>query len=887
MKKTQKMLALVLVLALVLTALFTLAACKYNCEKNGHKFEEGKCTECGAIDPDYVDHVNDHAYGVNGRCSCGAVDPTAAYTMHDYISVTPSTWNELDSTDANDSAVMGYIGSAFFEYDFEFDGDKFNSDGTVNADAIVDGGFTVKYAAATALEDVTAEYAEAWGLTAKQVEEGGYAWKITLRDDLKWDDGTAIKAEDFVYSMQEQLNPQFNNGRADSYYANAVQIRNARNYFYQGREGWFDNAKTYTRDDLVKGEDGTYTLAGRPVVIVLNEYLSWLGASLNQVVPAYDGEYFDKADLEPLTALADASGRVQVTDESLAALEQLITRKADWGETEAEVVQYMYYFYTYPEVDFEDVGIFAASDYDIVLVVDNPLYMFKEDGKTLSYNAAYSFSGLPLVKRDLYEKCKVAPSDPNGIWTSTYNTTVETSASWGPYKLTSFQADKQFVLERNEHWYGYKVEENKGLYQTTKIVTEVIKTEEAAQMAFWAGEIDGLGISVTIADDYKNSSYAIFSPRTAVFGIQVYSNIDVLKISERNNGILAIKEFRQAMSLSLDRTAYARDLSTANQPELGLLSADYYYDVENGGVYRYTTQAQKALLRTYGYTENANGTWTDGVNTFATIEDAVDSMTGVNRELAKQKANEAYDILMADPEAYGYDPNKKIQIMYGDTDESESAVRYYNWIKNWIDDLVEGTKLEGKVEVVSDFTLGNEWANKFKAGEYDLSTSGVGNAPFDPFYFIGAQINMAASVSYHTYWAVDKEEVTFTLPVVEDADYAGEGQELTLTVADWYNSLNGYASAGASYNWKNAPVEVRLEILAMLEEYGLQQYYVLPTVRGFTASLHTAKSSYVVSSENVMMGFGGIKYMSYNYTDAEWDKFVASHNGDLREFYKK
>ncbi len=817
--------------------------------------------------------------------ACDNIQDDPTYTLNDYTSVTPSTWNELNSTDANDSQIMGFIGSNFFEYDFVFEGGKFKADGSVNAEGIVDGAFEVKYSAATALEDVTAQYAADWGFTAEQQQTGGYAWKITLRNDLKWDDGTAIKADDFVYSMKEQLNPLFQLARADSYYANSVLIRNARDYFYQGQEGWFDNGNGMARDMLVKGSDGKYTLNGDTVVIPTTRNLSWLGGTLPEALEEYGGEYLDQTAGDALLALADkTTGDIPVTDETIALLETMITTYADWGETTDDIVNYMYYHHVYPALAFDKVGIFAPSDYEIVLIVDNPLTFFKEDGTTLSYLAAYQFQNLPLVKKDLYEKCKVEPQSGSNLWTTTYNTSVETSASWGPYKLTEFQAGRQFVLERNTNWFGYGLEDNKGQYQTDKIVTQVIAKEEASQLAFWAGEVDSLGISVTIADDYKNSPYAMFSPRTAIFGMQVYSNLDVLKNSERNNGLLAIKEFREAMSWSLDRTAYARDLSTANQPALGLLSEDYYHDVENSGIYRNTDQAKKALLRAYGYTEQAGGKWTDGTTVYDNIEDATEAMTGVNVVLAKQKVNEAYDILVASADKYGYDASKKIQICYGGSDDSEGERRYYNFIKNWIDTLVKDTKLEGKVEVTSNFTLGNQWAEKFKAGEYDLCASGVGNAPFDPFYFIGAQINQSEGVSYHRYWDVDSETIKYTLPA---GNYPGAGKELTLTVTDWYNSLNGYTSKEqCSYNWKDAPVEVRLEILAMLEEYGLKQYYCIPTVRGFTASLHTAKSSYITETENVMLGFGGIRYLTYNYNNGDWLRFVKKHGGDLREFYK-
>ena len=213
--------------------------------------------------------------------ACDNIQDDPTYTLNDYTSETPSTWNELNSTDANDSQIMGFIGSNFFEYDFVFEGGKFKADGSVNAEGIVDGAFEVKYSAATALEDVTAQYAADWGFTAEQQQTGGYAWKITLRNDLKWDDGTAIKADDFVYSMKEQLNPLFQLARADSYYANSVLIRNARDYFYQGQEGWFDNGNGMARDMLVKGSDGKYTLNGDTVVIPTTRNLYRKSTRLN------------------------------------------------------------------------------------------------------------------------------------------------------------------------------------------------------------------------------------------------------------------------------------------------------------------------------------------------------------------------------------------------------------------------------------------------------------------------------------------------------------------------------------------------------------------------------------------------------------------------------
>ena len=84
------------------------------------------------------------------------------YTYNTYTSISPTNWNELTYQDNNDTQIMSYLGSSFFTFDFKFDENG----------EIVTGDFEIKYEAATKLEDVTAAYAEAWGLPA---DGKGYA----------------------------------------------------------------------------------------------------------------------------------------------------------------------------------------------------------------------------------------------------------------------------------------------------------------------------------------------------------------------------------------------------------------------------------------------------------------------------------------------------------------------------------------------------------------------------------------------------------------------------------------------------------------------------------------------------------------------------------------
>lgn len=837
-------------------------------------------------------------------------------TYRAFTTVVPGMWNDLNATDANADSIKGNINSNFFSYDYRFDeskGGKYKADGSVNADAIVDGAFVVDYDAAVALDDVTKEYKDKWSFTDKQVESGGYAWKITLRQDLQWDDGTPIKAQDFVYSMEQQLDPDFMNARASEYYNNAVKLINARNYVYAGtREynsittaegsslvGYIDN------DDIAVDGDGYATYDGKIIVININDGNNW-GGSLKDSWDEDKDTLFAGIDFAPVIEKADSDGYALLTKADINVITNMIARlhgkntPEEYAETAGDYAYQEWQEFAFlrgdilADISFDKVGITAASDYELVIGLAQPLALKNEDG-SLSYNAAYSMASLPLVKEDLYERCKVAPNESSTLWTSTYCTSLDTTASWGAYKLTSYQSDRAFTLERNDKWYGYQLESNKNQYNITKITYDKIADTNTQWLKFFAGEIDSKGLDVNHIEDYGRSVYATYSPRVAMFSFNLYANLDVLKAGDRNNGILAITDFRKAVSLALDRDAYLRTLSPQNQPCYGLLDNSYFYDIanstmlEDGGVYRNTEQAKKAVLRAYGYTENQDGTWSNGglINN-ATLEDAYESVNGYDLTKAKELVNKAYKELTDNAEKYGYDSSKKITILLGASEEDDITLLEHKTVQGIFAKMVEGTDLEGKIEVKLDSSFGDNWDSAFIAGEYDLCTGGVGNAPFDPFYMISAYLEPSFALTQNN-WNAESETMTFKMPA---GDYEGAGQELTMSMMNWYRCLNGSAKANDKhqYNWGNGFVDasVRLEVLAAMEEFFLTKYYSIPYASGQTASLLSAKFSYITKDYNTFMGFGGMRYMVVNYTDEEWTAFVKTvNNGDLSNFYKE
>ena len=822
-------------------------------------------------------------------------------------SVMPSNWNEFTYADNNDTQIMSYIGSAFFEYDYKFEGDKkFNADGSINKAGIVPGAYTTNYSAATKLEDVTSSVDAKWGYTDAQKAEGGYAWKITLRDDLKWDDGTAITAADFEYSMKQLLDPKFMNFRANTYY-DTLMIKNSKEYFFSGAPIYAPIVPAYGEDET---PDYSFDLSGAEVYLNTESTgMTLAGYALSTLINDYVGTAEAKAALKVIADAANEYGYTLITEENKQAAMELVAFALqpfglDWSTmddaTREELFkETLFYISGYgDEVDWETVGIYAVEGENaIVLCLDKAYSFLKEDG-SLSVWAPYYFSSLPVVHKEKYEASKIAPADGATLWTSNYNSSLATTASWGPYKLVEFEAGSHYKLEKNEYWYGWNMEQYKNQYNITAINCRKVEEFDTKWMGFLNGSYDDASLQTENVGEYLDSKYVYFtSTSTGTFGMQLDSNLDVLKNSENNNGILAIQEFRHAFNLALNRSDIVEKIWPGSAvPCFGLLNVAYYYDIENspdledGGQYRNALIAKEGILRAYGFTQDADGKWSGGDLSGLSTEDAYDALTGYNPTLAKQKMQEAINILTADPEKYGYDSSKNITLVYGSSSDTDKQRFRAEYLQGVLDELTKGTALEDKIDVVFDASAGSQWAEAFRTGATQIGFGyGFSGNAFNPFDIIGAFVNPDDSLNYHMYWDTTSIPLTLTMPA---GDYAGAGETITMSVQNWYFCLNGLAESEEqekTYNWGEgfAPVEARLMILSALEEITIKESRSVMLIADGGGSFLGAKFSYFSEDEHTFMGFGGLRYIEVNYTDAEWAAYVAANNNDLSAEYKK
>lgn len=764
------------------------------------------------------------------------------YTMREYTSQMPSQWCTILSSDNVNNEMESYFTSAFYEFNYKFDANG----------KIVPGAYTVEYSAATKLEDVTKKYAGQYGLAADA--EKGQAFAMTLRNDLKWDDGTPIKATDFVYSMSQQLSPKYLFATASNYYSGNYVIHNAQNYVKQGQKGMFPAYSVMKEYNVADDAKLIYSTT--------NSRVAEKGFTPEVIVAAFgiEGMTVEKINALNGKSLADIKKDAALNETWEALL-------GAWKTDPNEELDFFETEYEYPAMDFSEVGYFVGdNEYELVMVIDGTLNPLDAEGN-LTYEAGYYFSGWPLVKKDLWERCEDQSKTP---YANSYCTTQEKSASWGPYKLTNYQDQKTYTVSRNDKWFGYGLPQYANQYQTDAIVTEKIEEWDTAWLAFQKGNLDGIGMDVKIAADYRTSKRAYFTPETYTFDLNIQSNA-TSKTDKRNNLLLNYADFRKAISLSLDRDDYCAKNNPSSQAALGLLNSMYYNDVENGKVYRDSIQAKEAILNAYGATKNADGSWKVGENTYTDIEDALDATTGYNLTLARQLVENAVAQAKADGK---YSDGEEIILTYGIETQTANTDRVKNWFQAAFDNMTKGTSIEGKVKIEYFMFSSATWSKQFEDGEYDLCFSAWGNAPFNPAYLL-CETQISEDNRYAKKW--DPKTVSVTVKATPDADH--KDGIYTYNLEQWRLILQG--KDGCPVNFKNFPMEDQLTALGAVETAILKEYYSIPVFSRYSASLMGYKVDYVSYEYNTFMGYGGIRYMTFNYDDTAWAEFVASNNNIL------
>ena len=800
---------------------------------------------------------------------------TGDFVWKDSVSTLATNWNPHTYQTSDDSYPLDFIISGLYTFIFN---DELNP---IEGKDPYSGYVIVPEMAAEmpvdVTEDIKAQYGDKFAIPADATS--GYAYKIALNPDAKWQDGTPINADTYVYSMQMLLDPKLMNYRATDYYDGDLAIAGANNYAHSGRTVKRANSsdgatKAYEVAALVKGDDGVYkTAEGYTVYIGLDDTgYGWMGgASLTDYKA-----YFPEGVYDALKGMADENGYVPCTDEALDTLYQF-TGSDVWGnESREDLGYYLSYDFTYAEYTFDTVGCLKTGEYEITIVLEKSL-----SGFYLLYN----LSGNWLVYQPLYDACIKEVGD---TFTSTYNTSVETTMSYGPYKMTYYQADKSMKFEKNENWHGYSdgkhiykdPEDGKiyPMYQTTAVDCQVVAEAETRKSMFLAGQLMGYGLQAADFDSYRSSDYCYATPATSTFFLILNGHRGA--IAEREGAedfdtakfdleCLTLTSFKQAMALSYDKELFASTVSPARSGGYGLIGTTYIYDPETGARYRDTDAAKKALCDFYAV----------DVSKYESLDAAVDSITGYDVEGARAFFAQAY----AEAIEKGYitdadgdgKSDQTIRIEYCLSSDSDFMTTTIAYLNSALADVLKTTPFEGKIEFVKSAPYGTAWSEKIRSGLADTVLGGWSGSALNPFSLTDLYVN--SSRAYDAAW-FDATTVEMTLNI--------GGEDVTLTLKEWSDALNGAAVTkdGKTYNYGDgqADIDTRLYILASFETRILQNFNYLPMLEDASMALLSQQVYYVVEEYNPVMGRGGIAYTKYNYNETEWKAYVDSQPDGLK-----
>ncbi len=561
-------------------------------------------------------------------------------------------------------------------------------------------------------------------------------------------------------------------------------------------------------------------------------------------------------------------------------------------------------------ITMSNVGVEAKDSYTL------RLYLSKSISEL---DLKFQLGSNWLVNTKLYDdRTKKTTSSS---WMTTYGSnSVDNYMSYGPYKLTGFVADQAITIERNEEWYGYSDEEyksqfseykdeDKDQYKMSKIYTRIIKTHETAVSEFMAGNLDDIDLNKNDMKTYGNSTRR--STTLESYTQKVTFNTDRSKLASRqaesgkNKTILANKSFRKGLSLGLDRNSFAAQTTAGSKAFTGLLNSLYLANNVTGEMYRETAQGKSVYNQIYG---ELGGSPTDESKS-ALSEDA----NGYNDAWARFYLKEGIKEELKSSEDKHLQPGDTIDIEFRVYDNTSDTTKdMYSFIsKAWstlLDSVVKELDAEDKgllngkgLKININLVKDEDYYTTARNGGSDMIFSIWGGAAIDPYGLMQVYLDKTFTncCEYGFKGKQDQEDLWIDL----NGDNVQSDDEVK-TYDGWYHVMNDDLNEGiyddavkvndtSSLNdeqkaqneaW-SALHNKKLTILAGTEAGIVNRYEAIPIVARGSSSLNGFKVENATKNYINLVGYGGIRFLRFNYTNAEWKSFVSENGGNLSDLY--
>ena len=289
------------------------------------------------------------------------------------------------------------------------------------------------------------------------------------------------------------------------------------------------------------------------------------------------------------------------------------------------------------------------------------------------------------------------------------------------------------------------------------------------------------------------------------------------------------------MSLAVDRA----DWVTATEgyaPALGLINDLSYYNETSQ--YRDSLAGKEALCGLYGVDAAAYST-----------------LTGYDLAQAKTLMEESCRELVA-AGLYKEGENIHIRIAWKNGQITQEDKAQAALLEKYLQAAMEGSGF-GKLTLEAVGCDGDRYL-LVRNRCYAIGLGAWGGKLFDPYSVM--QLYCTGFVCEGGCWDPEKEKLTLTV----------NGEKMKKTWAWWAQNL---CDGGELASLRQ---EDRLALLATLEQKLLEKYYTIPLATTADCFLLSQKLHCYTDDYNVLYGFGGLRLLQYDYTDAQWQAHLET-----------
>lgn len=712
------------------------------------------------------------------------------------------------------------------------------------------------------------------------VNGDGTTWRINLREDLEFADGTPIDAYTFEYSYQQLLDPKLLNVRASNLFeTDTLPLVNARGYFAQltpdkdelGFIMYTVGLVQYSRENAYFG----LTDGGYDIYHVENKYQNLIGP---EGIKAYVENWGDAAyglDGWVLETQADTYFKVG-TDENLYApttgwtldgvpvpavteLPVGVTIKTGAAQYAGAYPAYMDELGNRATVDEDGIPVGGVETFEQATpvlwsevgfkVLDDYSFELSLDAKKSQWQVMTNLSSAitSVVHPENFEDGKI-----EGGARTTYGTIDNPLVSFGVYELTEWQPESFYIFTRNDDHY------DAANYRIKTVRYDVISNQSVAINEFRQGRLDVAGLSGQYFATYKNSEFIKLTPVTTFFRFAF--SLDRMRDGDSSNDtpIMQDPNFRLALYYATDRETFTTDVAAPGFPTHGVLGPKYYSSEQNPYSYR-SSEAGQDVLNLYS------------PDTF-----------GYNPILAKQLFDQAYAEAVAAGH-YADGATVQIEFVFSDAETNHTMA---NWLEStW--EQIFGSHFDLVKNAVPSATLTTTGTGIWDTGNFDLTFGGwQGNDFWAPTLLQVYSDVWGAAYMLEVGFETGEAELEVDLargkvavqawldelkliaePTTVQEEYIDDFEEfLSNFDGDIYTGT--YDNLGRDvysrvldydlYEGRDVDFD---NITAAMEAELLNQMIMIPLFTRVSATIYSERVQFDANAYHARMGWGGLKYM--------------------------